>query len=885
MAQRQQGSGKSTAKSSTKSTGRSSAKSGVKSATSARQTVKNETALKKIEKTEIVTRKSRADAPRELTSEQVRWHCPESIFNFDTTKEIGPLNTIVGQHRAMESLRLGAGIKSPGFNVFVSGLSGTGRLTTIEAILAEVTKSCPPTFDYCYVYNFCDPDKPRLLKFPQGRGHEFEKAMDEAISFIRRRIPQLFEEEGFQKSRQEIIQTFHEKEKDILREFDEKIRPSGFALGQIEDERGTPQPEIFPIINDKPTSINDLDELVSKKKISDKKVEELKQQYKQFRQQLFELAKVGMKIMQEYRKAVAEHDRAATALLVDGFLDDLYERFPFDRVLSYLIEVKKDILDNIQLFSPGAQQDTQGSQENSDASSASESALEKFGKYAVNVILDNSGTDCAPVVVETTPSFVNLFGTIERKVDTRGSLKTDFRNIKAGSILKADQGYLIVNAIDVLNEPGVWPVLKRALLYGKLEIQAWDNFQGAQRHLKPEPIELNVKVLMIGDSHLYHWLYFREEDFKKMFKINAEFDYEADLTDEIIISYAHFIHKICEEEHLPHFDRSGVAAVVEWAVRHTDNQRRISLKFSDVADVLRETAFYAQKMGAAVISRREVEYALIERRHRNNLLSEKIRNHIVDGILLVDTEGERVGQINGLTVYSTGVVSFGKPVRITATISAGNADIINIEREVDLSGSIHNKGMLILAGLLRDRFAQKRPLTLSASIAFEQSYGDIDGDSASAAETYALLSAITGIPIRQYISVTGSINQKGDIQPIGGVNDKIRGFFEVCEARGLTGNQGVMIPFQNVQDLMLPHKIVDAVKAGQFHIYPFERLEDGVEILMGMKAGERQKNGQYPAGTLFKIVEDRLAELYSASVEQLEQKIDTITRTPRKKKN
>ncbi len=821
MAQRQQGSGKSTAK----STARSSAKSTAKAATPARQVVKKGAPKNNIDKTEILTRRTKADAPRELTYEQVRWHCPEKIFNFKTTKEIGPLTTIVGQHRAMESLRLGAGINSPGFNIFVSGLSGTGRLTTIKVILEEVTTAVPPTYDYCYVHNFCDPDQPRLLKFPQGRGHEFEKAVEEAISFIRRRIPQLFEEEGFQKSRQEIIQTFHEKEKEILREFDEKIRPSGFALGQVEDERGTPQPEIFPIINDKPTSINDLDELVAKKKISDKKVQELKQQYKQFRQQLFELAKVGMKIMQEYRKAVAEHDRAATALLVDGFLDDLYERFPFDRVLSYLIEVKKDILDHIELFSPGAQQETQGSQENLDTPS-NDSALEKFGKYAVNVILDNSGMKAAPVIVETTPSFVNLFGTVERKADARGALKSDFRNIKAGSLLKADQGYLIVNAIDVLNEPGVWPVLKRALLYGKLEIQAWDNFQGAQRHIKPEPIELNVKVLMIGDSHLYHWLYFREEDFKKMFKVNAEFDYEADLTDDVIISYAHFIHKMCDEEHLPHFDRSGVAAVVEWAVRHTDNQRRITLKFSDVADVLRETAFYAQKAGAAVISRREVEFALLERRHRNNLLSEKIRNHILEGMLLVATDGERVGQINGLTVYSTGVVSFGKPVRITATISAGSADIINIEREVDLSGSIHNKGMLILAGLLRDRFAQKRPLTLSASIAFEQSYGDIDGDSASAAETYALLSALTGVPIKQYLSVTGSINQKGDIQPIGGVNDKIRGFFEVCEARGLTGKQGVVIPFQNVQDLMLPHTIVNAVKAGKFHIYPFERYNN-----------------------------------------------------------
>ncbi|MFN8358303.1 MAG: ATP-binding protein [Candidatus Kapaibacterium sp.] len=810
------------------------------------------------------TQKPHLTSLPELQPSQLSWRCPEDLFSFETTQELTPIKGIVGQERAIEAIRLGAQLYSHGYNTFVSGVSGTGRLSTVKKILDEVATSTPVLFDFCYVQNFATPDNPRLLRFPAGQGRLFSKAMDEAISFLKRRIPQLFEEEGFQQKRLSLIDSYQQKEQDLISEFNIKIRPSGFVLGRIETEDGIPQTEVFPIINGKPVPISEIDTLVKAKKITAKKAEELREKYDTLHDELYSLARLGVKLMQKFRSGLIEFDTTSASLITKTVFDEIRNDFPDTRVNEYLRDVEKDLLENLEIFEPSL-----GKLPSEVAEiKADENSKEKFAAYSVNVILDNSQSKGAPVIVETMPTFVNLLGTIEKKYDANGFWKTDFTKIKSGSLLRADQGYLVVNALDLLREEGAWQILKKALLYGKLEIQSVDTyFTISQTLLKPEPIELNVKVVMIGDEDLYRALYFSEEDFKKIFKVNAEFDYEIDRSEHMIRYYAHFIHKICDSENLLHADRSGVAAIVEWGVAHTESQQKLTLQFSDVADLLREASYHAQLSGGSspLVTRKSVQQALQARRRRNEMLDEKIKHQIVQETLMIDTTGERIGQINGLTVYSTGLISFGKPARITSSVGAGESNIINIEREVELSGSTHDKGVMILEGFMRERFAQVRPLTLSASIAFEQSYGGIDGDSATAAEIIVLLSGLSKLPIKQSLAITGSVNQKGDIQPIGGVNEKIQGFFEICAIRGLQGDQGVVIPHQNVQDLMLSEEVIQAVREGKFHIYPVATIEQAAERMMGCLAGKINDEFSYPEGTIYGLVDARLIQLHAAT--------------------
>ncbi|ROL62136.1 ATP-binding protein [Bacteroidetes/Chlorobi group bacterium ChocPot_Mid] len=798
----------------------------------------------------------------ELNHSQLRWVCPTSQFKFESTASLKPLDKIVGQPRAIESIRLGAELFSKGYNIFVTGLAGTGRLTTVKNVLEDVTTVKPTTYDYCYVNNFTNADEPRLLKLSKGRGKELKRMMKDTIEYLKRRLPKLFEEETIQKSRRILIEEYQKKEKELLDKFDKKIKPLGFVRGQLENENGAVQPEVFPIVDGQPVRIDTLDELVAEGKMKKKDAEEIKNNYLKFHNEIFELAHEGLKLMQDFKKAIYENDKSTASMIIHSVFGQIKENFVDDKVDLYIEEVKKYILENIKLFvtAPNPIET-----ENENEPSSDDSPEDRYRVFEVNIILDNSKTTSAPVVVETAPTYTNLFGTIERTFDSRGYWRTDFTKIKAGSILRADQGYLIVNALDLFTEQGVWPVLKRVLLYDKLEIQPYEAiFQLSQLIMKPEAIDVKVKVVIIGGSSLYYYLYTYEKGFKKIFKINAQFDYETERTKEMINYYAQFIAKICKEDKLPHCTPDAVAAIVEWAVEQAGSQNRITLKFSDVADVVREAAFYDgrnRKEPKKFIRREDVKTAIEYRRYRNNLLDEKLKIQILEGNTLIDTDGERVGQINGLTILDTGLIIFGKPARITATVSAGDAGIINIEREVDMSGSIHNKGVMILSGFIRERFSTDKPFTLTASIAFEQNYGGIDGDSATAAEIYALLSAITNVPIKQCFAITGSVNQKGDIQPIGGVNEKIRGFFEICQARGLNGQHGVIIPKQNVGDLMLIDDIVNAVKDGKFHIYSFTKIEDAVKLLMGIEAGVKQEDGKYPDGTLFKMVIDRLEEL------------------------
>ncbi len=781
----------------------------------------------------------------EVAKEQMRWNCPEDAFQFETTKDLEHLDRIIGQERAVEAIRMGTGLRAKGYNIFVTGLSGTGRLSTVKQILETTTTEKPKLYDYCYVNNFSDPDKPILVKLPRSKGKEFKGAIGDAISYLKRRIPKLFEEDSYQQSRRKIVEEYQEKERSILSEFDKKIKPHGFIRGQIETEQGIVQPEVFPIIDNKPVQIETLDDLVEEGKLSYDKANQLKELWKKFHSEIFELAKSGMKLMKEFKRSLTKNDKASAEIVVTSVFSEVADMFHNDRVDIYIDEVINHILNNLTPFVQG------------DSSTQNPQEVEKnkeayFNIYEVNVVLDNSDTEKAPLVIETTPSYQNLFGTIEKVFDSRGFWRTDFTKIKAGALLRADQGFLIVNAVDLFQEQGVWPALKRVLLYGKLEIQTMDAyFQISQSYLKPEAINVNVKVVIIGGQTLYQQLYHFEKGFKKIFKINAQFDYETKNDDNMLDNLARFISKLCDEENLPHCKPDGVAAIAEWAVEKAGSQDRMTLKFSDIADVVREAAFYDKLEQSPFIGREDVDIALNMRRKRNDMIDSKIKNHILEGSTMIDTEGNRVGQINGLTVYDNGILSFGKPARITASISAGNKGVVNVEREADMSGRIHNKGILIISAFLRERFAKKKPMSLTASLAFEQSYGGIDGDSASAAEIYVILSELTNTPINQSIAITGSVNQKGDIQPIGGVNEKVRGFFEICKEKGFNGQQGCIIPKQNVKDLMMCKELLDAVDEGNFKIWYIEKIEDGIPILMGIEAGEADKNGKYPKNTLF----------------------------------
>ncbi len=799
----------------------------------------------------------------ELSPEELSWKCPLELLNFKTTAEINPLDKIVGQQRAIEAIRLGAELRSKGYNIFVSGLSGTGRMSTVKSILDTVTTSNHETNDYCYVNNFLTPENPRLIKLAKGKAKEFKKAMDDAISYLKTQLPRLFEEEGFQSSKQKILNEYQEKERAILNEFDDYIKKDGFIRGQIENDQGIMQAEVFPLVNNEPVHIETLYELISQKKITEEKAKELQKKYDKFHNDLFDLSRKSIKLMQELRNVMIMNDKSAAKTVVENTLSAIPENFLDEKIATYISEVKESILNNLQIFVPKVQAIQEVIE------SGEELNIDPFYIYRVNVILDNSETNKPPVIMEITPSYNNLFGTIDRNLDSRGFWRTDFTKIRAGSILKADKGFLIVNALDIFNEPGVWNALKRVLLYNQIEIQPYESqYQTNILHLKPEPIEIDVKVIIIGGLTLYKMLYEYEKGFKKIFKVNAQFDYEIEKSQDILMDYAKFIAKICIDDKLPHCTADGVAAIIEWAVAHSGNQENISLKFSDIADVVREAAFYDRGTKLEYINRNDVNEAIRQRDYRNNMIDEKLKKQIIKGSTLIDTTGERVGQINGLTVLDTGMYEFGKPAKITAVISAGNAGIINIEREADMSGSIHNKGVLILSGILRNMFAKHKPMNLTASLSFEQSYGGIDGDSATAAEVYVILSSLAEIPIRQNIAITGSVNQLGDVQPIGGVNEKIRGFYEICKERGFTGDQSVLIPKQNIKDLMLRDDIVADVKDGNFHIYSYSRIEEGASIMMGEDAGIIELNEKYREDSIFGKAQKRVDKLRDSEKEE-----------------
>jgi lon-related putative ATP-dependent protease len=793
--------------------------------------------------------------PVEVPVEKLRWRCDPGSLPFETTEAVQPCEDIIGQERALEAIRVGLDINSIGYNVFVTGLAGTGRFTTIKCVLEEMDMKGKIPNDICYVNNFKNPDMPHMISLPAGQGNSFKKEMETLVETLKKKIPLIFENETYLNKKKEVVEKFRNKQADIFREFEKKVTKEGFSLVQIQMGPYS-RPGIFPMVEGNPVSVEQMEGMVEEGKISREELEKIKAKQGELVEELEAIFKETRKSEKEIKEQLTALDNEVISPVVQDSISDIKEKVSYDKVHTYLDEVQEDILANLSRFREKEEQPSPF------PGLAMPTPVETFSEYQVNVVVDNSETKGAPIVIETTPNYRNLFGTIERVVDRTGVWRTDFSRIKAGGFLRANGGYLIFNALDALMEPWVWPALKRTLKNQVIEIQTYDPFYFfSTSALKPEPIECNTKVILIGDAYMYQLLYNYDDDFKKIFKIKADFDSVMNRDGEKIGQYATFIRKICDEEKLRPFDRTGIAAVVEHGVRLTGRQKKLSARFHLIADLLREANYWAEKDKSEVINDKHVDTAIEKRVYRVNLIEEKIQEMIDDGIILIDSDGAEVGQLNGLSVYNLGDYMFGKPSRITVKTSMGKAGIINIEREAELSGPTHNKGVYILAGYLRGKYAQDKPLTMSASICFEQSYSGVDGDSASSTEIYALLSSLSELPLRQDIAVTGSVSQKGEIQPIGGVNEKIEGFYDVCRARGLTGKQGVMIPELNIGDLMLRKDVVQAVQEGKFHIYPVKTIDEGIEILTGMKAGARQDNGQFEEGSVNAQVDRKLIEL------------------------
>jgi ATP-dependent Lon protease len=702
--------------------------------------------------------------------------------------------------------------------------------------------------DICFVYNFQAPEIPICISAPAGTGRKLKKKMKNILQALKTHIPRAFQSDLYKNKQKTILDDVKGRRTKIAEDFEQDIKERNFQVVEVQYGPFS-RPEILPVIEDTPMGLDKVAELVEAGQVSEKKFKKLQADH--------ELLVEKMEIFLESSRALeAELNERITALEKDfvvpiakGCIYEAKQDYKAPKILTFLNSLNEYIVDNLDMFKESETQEAAESEKDKDI----------FIAFEVNVVVDNARTKEIPVIDETTPNYANIFGTIERVNDGRGELRTDFTKIRAGSILRANGGFLVLSLNDLLYDPAVWPALKRALKNQKVTIQGFDSYlMMPVSALKPEPIDIDVKVVLIGDAYSYQVLYNHDEDFKKIFKVKADFDQVMPNQKENVDKYVQFIKSITDEENLLPFHKSGAAAVVEEGVVVAGRQDKLSTKFSEIADIIREASYWARKENVKLVKEKHVEKAIQERTVRVNLVEDKMQEMIDDGVILMDVDGQEIGQVNGLSVYDLGDYSFGKPTRITAETAMGRAGLINIEREADLSGKTHNKGVLIIEGYLRRQYAQDKPLTMSASICFEQSYSGIDGDSASSTEIYALLSSLAEVPLRQDLSVTGSVNQKGEIQPIGGVNEKIEGFYQVCQEKGLTGAQGVIIPKLNVNDLMLRKDIVSAIRQKKFHIYAIETINEGIELLTGSKAGRKTPAGTFEKNSIHFLVNEKL---------------------------
>ena len=754
---------------------------------------------------------------------------------------------LVAQERAIQALTFGLRMEHPDFNIYVAGINETGLSDLARSYVEEVAKdSHPLPSDWCYVYNFRNPDKPSGVELQEGKGREFKKDMADLLDELKLQIPKIFEAETYISRKEEVIKAFNKDRKNVFQELDKKVRENGFLLQSDQS--------VMMVVPAKEDGTALTPEDLSK--MPEEEQKELKARSEGFHKDMGDAMRRIQKSEQSVRRKLKELNQEVVGQTVNTLLEPLKKKYESIKILQdYFADVREDVVRNMDDFRP-----------KSEATQAMPfsfpGAGPSFTRYEVNILVDNSDTKGAPVVIESNPSYPNLFGVVERKAQF-GALFTDFTMIKPGAIHRANGGYLLIKALDLLKWPFSYEALKRALRNRKIEIEDPGEQFGlfTTKALKPEPISLRIKIVLMGNPFIYQLLYNYDEDFKELFKVKAHLDVHVDRNEERLEQFMRSAKVLVERENLRDMHMSGVASLIEFSSELAGSQEKLSLKISDLADLLREADFWAKSENSELIEDKHIQKAIDEKAYRCSLYEDHLHEMLKKDILKVATTGKAVGQVNGLSIYDLGDYMFGKPSRITVNIALGKEGVVNLEREADLSGSIHTKGVMILAGYLKAHFSADRPLSLTASICFEQSYGMVDGDSASGAELFALLSALSDVPLDQGIAVTGAMSQKGEILPVGGVTRKIEGFFDICEARNLTGEQGVIIPETNVKDLMLKPKVIEAVKQGKFQIWAISRVEEGIEILTGQPAGIPGPDGSYPEDSVFAKVNDRLRKL------------------------
>jgi len=783
-----------------------------------------------------------------LRPEQLCRTCDGSQFDFESTAELEDLSDIIGQERAVNAVQFGIGIRREGYNLFALGPSGTGKRTTISQFLEQKASAEPVPSDWCYVNNFEQSHKPRALRLPPGQGGVLRDDMEQLIEELRTVIPAAFESEDYHTRRQEIQEEFKEQQENTFGELQELARERSIAL--IRTPSGL---AVAPLKDGEVMSPDDFQKLPEEER---KRFEE---DIAEVQERLQETLPQARQWEREARERVKELNRQVAMFATGGMIDELREKYAeLPAVVDYLKAVQQDVVDNFDQFRET--EETPKVMGVSVPRSVTRESL--LRRYQVNVLVDHSESEGAAVVYESNPTYNNLIGRVEQ-IAQMGALLTDFNLIKPGALHRANGGYLILDARQLLMQTYAWEGLKRAIRSRELRIESLAQALSliSTVSLDPEPIPLDVKVVLIGDRLLYYMLYSMDPDFGELFKVEADFNEDMTRTPESNLLYARLIATMARQEELRPFDRGAVGRVIERSSRMAGDAEKLSVHMLSIVDLLREADYWAEVAGNGAVTAGDVQRAIDAKIHRADRVRERVHERIQRGTILIDTTGERVGQVNGLSIVGLGDFAFGQPSRITARIRIGSGKVVDIEREVELGGPIHSKGVLILSSFLSSRYAAEYPLSLSASLVFEQSYGGVEGDSASMAELCALLSALAGLPIRQSLAMTGSVNQHGEAQPIGGVNEKIEGFFDVCKTGGLTGDQGVIVPRSNVQHLMLRHEVVEAVNAGQFHIYPMHTVDEAIELLTGIPAGERDEEGNFPEGSVNQLVEARLIEL------------------------